>query len=155
MSDRLSIDDATLFDDVDARTVEFPGDIGSDRFDFALQYDALEALDGAAPDDGAIAALERHRDAVEAAATAALARDADQDRVPGLVRAPGSQGSQDRLGDLLALADRAQILARLGDRRAGRSGRRLARSGRRQQGQRAGAQTANRPDDLRVPATCP
>jgi len=81
MADRLSIDAATLFDDVDARTVEFSGEIDGERYDFALQYDVIEALDGSAPDDGAIMAFERHRDAIEKAATTALARDPDQDRV--------------------------------------------------------------------------
>jgi len=81
MADRLSLDAPTLFDDVDARTVEFSGEIDGERHDFAVQYDLIEALDGAAPDDGAIAAFERHREAIETAATVALARDPDQERV--------------------------------------------------------------------------
>jgi hypothetical protein len=81
MAERLFIHPATLSDDPGARTVEFSGEIEGERYDFTLHYDVIEALDGTAPDDGAIAAFNRHRDAIAEAATRALARDPDQDRV--------------------------------------------------------------------------
>jgi hypothetical protein len=79
--DRLSIDAASLFDNSDARTVEFSGEVDGELRDFAAQYDLLEALDGAAPDAGAVAAARRHLPAIAEAALRALARDVDADRV--------------------------------------------------------------------------
>ena len=78
---RLSIDTISLLDNVDARRVEFSAEVDGERRDFAVLYDVLEALDGAAPDQGPVAAVGRHREAIEAAALSALARDTDQDRV--------------------------------------------------------------------------
>lgn len=81
MADTLSINTATLFDNADARQVEFSAEVDGEPRDFAVRYDALEALDGAQPDTGAVAAVRRHLDAVGAGAAVALARDVDQERV--------------------------------------------------------------------------
>jgi len=79
--DRLLIDAASVFNNADARAVEFAGEIDGERRDFALLYDVLEALDGAAPDADAAAAFGRHRDTIARAGTAALARGSDAERV--------------------------------------------------------------------------
>jgi len=77
----LSIDPATILDHVDARRVEFSAEVDGERREFAVLYDLLEALDGASPEQGPVAAFRRHLPAIEAAAAAALARDTDQERV--------------------------------------------------------------------------
>jgi len=77
----LTIDPATILDNVDARRVEFSAEVDGEPCDFAVLYDVLEALDGALPEQGPVAALRRHQAAIQAAAAAALARDGDQDRV--------------------------------------------------------------------------
>jgi len=74
----LLIDPATILDNVDARQVEFAGEVDGERRDFAVLYDVLEALDGVSPEQGPVAALRRHQQAIATAATSALARDTDQ-----------------------------------------------------------------------------
>ena len=50
---RLDIDNATILDNVDERHVEFAGEVDGDEYQFAVQYDLLEALSGDAPEDDA------------------------------------------------------------------------------------------------------
>lgn len=76
----VTIDPATVFDNVQDRQIEFAGEASGDLYDFALRYDVLEALAGAVPTDP-VAAFDLHAAAVERAATAALARDPDQPRI--------------------------------------------------------------------------
>jgi hypothetical protein len=59
-ADRLTIDPATVFDNVDDRRVEFAADIGDQRRAFAAQYDLLEALGAEVPDDRAVAVFRKH-----------------------------------------------------------------------------------------------
>lgn len=77
-ADRLTIDPATIFDNVDERRVEFAADIGDDRYAFAAQYDLLEALAAEAPDDRAVAVFRQQQAQIEALGASALARDSDQ-----------------------------------------------------------------------------
>ncbi|SEM79236.1 hypothetical protein SAMN05192583_1253 [Sphingomonas gellani] len=79
---RITIDPASLFDNVDERQVEFSGDADSDRYRFALRYDVVEALAGTVPQDGdAVAQVRQHLPRIEPLAARALARDYDQDLV--------------------------------------------------------------------------
>ncbi|AXJ97036.1 MULTISPECIES: hypothetical protein [unclassified Sphingomonas] len=77
---QITIDPATVFDNVDDRRIEFAGEASGDTYDFALQYDVLEALAGEVPTDP-VPLFQRHADAVAIAATAALARDPAQPRI--------------------------------------------------------------------------
>lgn len=77
----LIIDPASILDMTDDRHVEFSGEVDGERRDFAVSYDTLEALDGAAPDAGPVAAFTRHQAAIAAAAVRSLGRDLDQERV--------------------------------------------------------------------------
>lgn len=82
MSDRnVTIDPATLFDNVDDRQVEFAGDAGAERYQFALRYDVMEALTGAIPEGDVMAHVQRRLPEVERLATSALGRDYDQSLV--------------------------------------------------------------------------
>ncbi|MBI0476489.1 DUF1488 family protein [Sphingomonas sp. MA1305] len=76
----VTIDTATVFDNVDERQIEFAGEASGERYDFALRYDVLEALAGAVPTDP-LPVFQLHSAAAERAATAALARDPDQERI--------------------------------------------------------------------------
>lgn len=76
-ADRLNIDTATLFDNVDDRRVEFRGTIGDDTHGFAVPYDTLRALTGEDPVTEPVATLRRVADRIATAATTALARDAE------------------------------------------------------------------------------
>lgn len=79
--DQVTIDQGTAFDNVDERQVEFAGEVDGDRYRFALRYDVLEALSGAAPDVDAIPLFRRHADRIGTIAARALARDIDQELV--------------------------------------------------------------------------
>lgn len=70
----VTLDPATLLDNLGDRQVEFSGDASGDRYAFAVQYDVLEALAGRIPDEDALAITLMHRDAIEQAAGQALAR---------------------------------------------------------------------------------
>ncbi|MBO9624498.1 MAG: DUF1488 family protein [Sphingomonas sp.] len=72
--DRVTIDWTTLLDNIGDRQVEFSGEASGERYDFAVQYDVLEALSAQAPDGDAVALAQRHRDELEKAAGRALAR---------------------------------------------------------------------------------
>lgn len=79
--DQLTIDKATVFDNVNDRRVEFAGEVDGVVQAFAVQYDVLEAIAAEVPDDRAVALFHQNIDRIAAAGTAALARDQDQDLV--------------------------------------------------------------------------
>ena len=70
----MTIDWATLFDNIGDRQVDFSGEASGERYDFAVQYDVLEALGAQIPNGDAVAIAQRHRDELEQAAGRALAR---------------------------------------------------------------------------------
>lgn len=72
--DRVTIDMDTLLDNIGDRQVEFSGTASGDRYDFAVQYDVLEALSAQAPDGDGLAMVQLHRAPIEFAAGKALAR---------------------------------------------------------------------------------
>lgn len=72
--DRVNIDFDTLLDNIGDRQVEFSGWADGERYDFALQYDVLEALNGSVPDGDGATTFPRHGDAIAVAAGKALAR---------------------------------------------------------------------------------
>lgn len=78
MANRLDIDDASIFDNVEERQVEFAAEADGDEYQFAVQYDVLEALSGDAPEDDAADTFKRFIDPISDAALSALARDRDQ-----------------------------------------------------------------------------
>ncbi len=77
-ADRMTIDDASVFDNIDAKHVEFSAEIEDEQYEFAVQYDVLEALSGDVPDGDAEATFERFSDVIAEAGLVALARDLDQ-----------------------------------------------------------------------------
>ena len=79
--DRVMIDRTTLLDNIADRQVEFSGSASGDRYDFAVQYDVLEALSTRIPDGDAARIAEKHIDALEVAAGRALSRSDGIDRV--------------------------------------------------------------------------
>ena len=76
-ADRLEISQDTLLDNIDERQVEFTGEVDGDEYEFAVQYDVLEALSGDEPDGDAIDTFNRFSDTITDAALSALARNAD------------------------------------------------------------------------------
>lgn len=76
--DRLTIDTASVFDNVDARQVEFAADADGERRAFAAQYDLIRALAAEEPEDRVVALFHAHADRIAQAAATALARDPDQ-----------------------------------------------------------------------------
>lgn len=78
MADRLDIDDTSIFDNEEERQVEFSGEVDGDEYQFAVQYDVLEALSGDAPEGDALDIFKRFVDPIGDAALSALARDGDQ-----------------------------------------------------------------------------
>ncbi len=79
--DRVTIDTRTLEDNSDLRQVEFEGEVSDTRYQFAVQYDVLEALGAVAPDTDAVALFRAHADEIAELAVTALARDPDQEMV--------------------------------------------------------------------------
>ena len=77
-ADRLTIDPATLFDNVDTRHVEFAAEVDGERRAFAASYDLLRALSGDDPGERAVAVAQRVMNDLAKAAARALARDPDQ-----------------------------------------------------------------------------
>lgn len=77
-ADRLTIDHATLFDNIDERRVEFAADLGEERQAFAVPYDTLRALSGIDPVTEPVALVERFADELAEAGAKAFARDEDQ-----------------------------------------------------------------------------
>lgn len=78
MADRLDIDNASVFDNTDERQVEFAAEVDAEEYQFAVQYDLLEALSGDAPDGDAAETFNRFVDPISDAALSALARGPDQ-----------------------------------------------------------------------------
>ena len=78
MAERLDIDNASIFDNADERQVEFSGEVEGDEYQFAVQYDVLEALSGDPPEDDASDLFNQFVDPITDAAIAALARNPDQ-----------------------------------------------------------------------------
>ncbi|WP_267349684.1 MULTISPECIES: DUF1488 family protein [unclassified Sphingomonas] len=76
--DALTIVKGTLEDNAGDRQVEFVGEIDGEEYQFAVQYDLLEALGGDAPDGDAIEIFERYSDDILEAALTALGRDMEQ-----------------------------------------------------------------------------
>ncbi len=74
---QLEIDTATVLDNIDAELVEFTGEVDGDDYEFAVQYDLLEALSGDRPDGDAVDMLNRFIDQVTDAALSALSRNSD------------------------------------------------------------------------------
>lgn len=79
--DRVTIDTNTLLDNIGDRQVEFSGEASGDRFDFAVQYDVLEALSARIPSGDGVAILQQHVGEIERAATRALTRYNDVGRI--------------------------------------------------------------------------
>lgn len=78
MADRLDIDNASIFDNAEEQQVEFSAEVDGEEYQFALQYDVLEALSGDAPEDDALDTFKQFVDPISDAALSALARDGDQ-----------------------------------------------------------------------------
>ena len=79
--DRLDIDMKTLEDNSDLRQVEFEGEVSEERYQFAVQYDVLEALSMVAPEGDAVAIFKQHLDEIADLGVVALARDPDREIV--------------------------------------------------------------------------
>ena len=78
--DRVTIDTASILDNIDERQVEFIGEASGERYQFALRYDVLEALVGEVPSDP-VPLFQRHVARVQTLAADALARDPDQETI--------------------------------------------------------------------------
>ena len=79
--DRLTIDDASVFDNDNERQVEFAAEVGGERRAFAAQYDLLRALAAEEPEGRAAALFRQHAARIAVIGTRALARDLDADMV--------------------------------------------------------------------------
>jgi hypothetical protein len=77
-ANKLEIDDASILDNADEQQVEFSAEVDGDEYQFAVQYDLLEALSGDAPEDDAVDMFNRFIDPISDAALVALARDGAQ-----------------------------------------------------------------------------
>ena len=80
---QLEIDTNTILDNIDAELVEFTAEVDGDDYEFAVQYDLLEALSGDRPDGDGADMLNRFIDQVSDAALSALSRNSDA--VPSVV----------------------------------------------------------------------
>ncbi len=78
--DRVTIDTASVFDNVEDRQIEFTGEASGELYAFALRYDVLEALSGAEP-TAPVQTFQHHRARIQTLAADALARDPDQDLI--------------------------------------------------------------------------
>jgi inhibitor of KinA sporulation pathway (predicted exonuclease) len=81
MAARLEIDNSTILDNIDERQVEFTGEVDGDEYEFAVQYDVLEALTGDAPDGDAVDTFNRYIDPISDAALSSLSRNSDQEMI--------------------------------------------------------------------------
>jgi hypothetical protein len=79
--DRVTIDTRTFDDDVDLRQVAFEGELSGTRYQFAVQYDVLEALSAQVPISDAVALVQQYADAIATLGATAVARDPDQETV--------------------------------------------------------------------------
>lgn len=76
-SSQLEIDTSSILDNIEAELVEFTGEVDGDDYEFAVQYDLLEALSGDRPDGDAADMFNRFIDQVTEAALSALSRNSD------------------------------------------------------------------------------
>lgn len=74
---QITIDDSSVFDNIDAEQVEFTAEVDAEEYEFAVDYAVLEALSGDRPDGDAALLFQRFVDPIGDAALAALARNAD------------------------------------------------------------------------------
>lgn len=79
--DTLTVITDTVEDNVSKRQVEFVGELDGEEYQFAVQYDLLEALSGDVPDGDAVELFDRYSDDILEAAQAALGRDMSQSLV--------------------------------------------------------------------------
>ncbi|MDQ1230893.1 DUF1488 family protein [Sphingomonas sp. SORGH_AS_0879] len=79
--DALTVIKDTVEDNISDRQVEFVGEMEGEEYQFAVQYDLLEALSGDVPDGDAIEMFERYSDDILEAALTALGRDMEQSLV--------------------------------------------------------------------------
>ena len=79
--DRLDIDVKTLEDNSDLRQVEFEGEVSEERYQFAVQYDVLEALSTVSPEGDAVTIFKQHAEEIAELGVVAQARDPDQEIV--------------------------------------------------------------------------
>lgn len=79
--EQLVIDQSSILDNEDERQVEFDGEVDGEEYQFAVQYDVLEALSGDAPEGDAVETFNRFVDPITDAALAALSRDPSQSMV--------------------------------------------------------------------------
>lgn len=75
---QMEIDHATILDNIEGEQVEFTAEVDAEEYEFAVQYDVLEALSGDRPDGDAADMFQRFIDPITDAALAALARNSDQ-----------------------------------------------------------------------------
>lgn len=74
----LTVVSGTVEDNVSDRRVEFVGELDGEEYQFAVQYDLLEALSGDVPDGDAVDLFDRYSDDILDAALSALGRDMEQ-----------------------------------------------------------------------------
>ncbi|KKI18542.1 hypothetical protein CA236_13000 [Sphingomonas sp. ABOLG] len=74
---QIEIDNNSILDNIDAELVEFTAEVDGDDYEFAVQYDLLEALSGDRPDGDGVEMLNRFIDQVSDAALSALSRNSD------------------------------------------------------------------------------
>ncbi|CAM3016981.1 MULTISPECIES: DUF1488 family protein [Sphingomonas] len=74
----LTVVSGTVEDNVSDRQVEFVGELDGEEYQFAVQYDLLEALSGDVPDGDAVDLFDRYSDDILDAALSALGRDMEQ-----------------------------------------------------------------------------
>ncbi|WP_294235979.1 DUF1488 family protein [uncultured Sphingomonas sp.] len=79
--DALTVIADTVEDNASERQVEFVGELDGEEYQFAVQYDLLEALSGDVPDGDAVELFERYADDILEAAQTALGRDMTQSLV--------------------------------------------------------------------------
>jgi hypothetical protein len=78
-ADQLEIDTRSVFDNIDARQIEFEAEVDGDEYQFAVQYSVLEALTGEAPDGDAEIKFTQMIDTIKDASLTALSRDSDRE----------------------------------------------------------------------------
>ena len=74
----LTVVSGTVEDNVSDRQVEFVGELDGEEYQFAVQYDLLEALSGDVPYGDAVDLFDRYSDDILDAALSALGRDMEQ-----------------------------------------------------------------------------
>lgn len=77
-SQQLTIDESSVFDNIDGAQVEFTAEVDAEEYEFVVDYSVLEALSGDRPDGDAALVFTRFMDTIGDAALSALARNADQ-----------------------------------------------------------------------------